>query len=172
MGDAEDLAEILAPQLREVVAREIRACGLMNEPDPIAVPPTAIECERTVLATVLSGKMAIAELGDLRCSDFYLPFHRWLFAHLESGITEHPRLRDLALDELVAPEFVALCAREVASRTVVMLALAEVTQTARARRIIDSGKAILNRLQSGEIEPDEALDALGKMASGPRRTAK
>jgi hypothetical protein len=47
--------------------------------------------------------------------------------------------------------------------------VARIIEMSRRRKIIERAKSIVARVELGEMSADAALDALGKMASGPRR---
>jgi hypothetical protein len=161
----------LASTLESAVRRVLVAEGLLGRLSDRPVRPQAIEDERIVLDAVLGGDAELSELAELRGEDLADPAHRWVLGQLRAGAKSVSELVAAAerhgFRDGLRPELEAFTR---APRSLPLAPhLARIIEMSRRRKIIERTKSIVAWVELGEMSADEALDALGKMASGPRR---
>src|SRR3954464_3390687 len=127
---------------------------------PERVPPHNLEAEESILGAMMLSGEAIADVIELKPSDFYTSAHREIFETIRvlygrgdpvDAITTVEELkRRGTLEQVGGPLFIHELVREVPTAANAFRYADIVRETAQARRVLDAAEDALGRIYSGE----------------------
>ena len=156
-------------EIKDLIAKELREAGLLNEPQQCLLPPASVNHERVVIGALLCGEAKIADL-PIKKHHFFLPLARELFARVEvsgpAGFTADYIEKLAPDDHFLQQNITDLMGQAWCSPSQVQASCAVIIEMWQRRRLCKLLERVVGNLKTDNCTYAEAVASLGAYLGG------